>query len=154
MDLWEYRARWVTLAGRRYLMAPLNLKAKRAGAKGRIYTQYYISIPKPLALEILQGRGAPEPGESGVPLTCIAAKAPWHHLLDWTQVPTDDLPPRVEREIRALALDKPEEELVFIPATRRQLEQLGLNPDDPLTLEDVVKAVEMKLTAARSPTHG
>ncbi|MCE4624956.1 MAG: hypothetical protein F7C35_03720 [Desulfurococcales archaeon] len=143
-DLWEYHAKWVTVAGRRYLLMPLTVKAKKAGAKGRTYTQYYISLPKRLALELLGDR-LPQPGSEGVPITVLAAKAPWYHLLDWSTLPTEDLPTRIKKEIRALTLDSPQKPLVLVPARPEQLRELGLDPEKPITLEDLVEKVEEKI---------
>ena len=153
-DLWEYHAKWVTLAGRRYLLMPLTVKAKKAGAKGRSYTQYYISLPKRLARELL-GERLPEPGSEGIPITVLATKSPWHHLLDWSKLPKDDLPERMEKEIKALTLDNPNKPLTLIPADPEKLKQLGLDPEKPLTLEDLEEALRRKVLAelqAQSPS--
>ena len=143
-DLWEYHAKWATIAGRRYLLMPLTVKAKKAGAKGRRYVQYYISLPKRLAIELLGDR-LPQPGSEGVPITVLAAKAPWYHLLDWSTLPYEDLPSRMKKEIKALTLDSPTRPLVLVPADPEELRRLGLDPEEPITLEDVVRAVRERV---------
>ncbi len=147
MDARELHAKPFKIAGRRYTLGYLRLRAKRVKAKGREYAQYYINVPKSLAEALLQGREPPAPGGPGVLLTVLATPSPWFHALDWSQLPLADLPERVRREIEALGLDKLDQETILIPATRDQLEQLGLDPDQPLTLEDVVRAVERRLAA-------
>ena len=143
-DLWEYHAKWAIVAGRRYLLMPLTVKAKRAGAKGRRYVQYYISLPKRLAIELLGDR-LPQPGSEGVPITVLAARAPWYHLLDWSTLPYEDLPNRMKKEIKALTLDSPSRPLALVPADPEELRSLGLNPEEPITLEDIVGALREKI---------
>jgi len=142
------------LAGRRYTLAYLKLRAKRVKAKDREYVQYYINVPKRLAHTILAGRNPPEPGGPGVLLTVLATPSTWFHALDWSQIPLADLPERVRKEIEALGLDKLDQETILIPATRDQVEQLGLDPDQPLTLEDVVEAVRRRLAGASTMGEG
>ncbi len=81
----------------------------------------------------------------------------WYHLIDWRSPESEGVlrraPGRVRREVEALGL-RDGGPVVFIPARPEELERLGLDPGKPLTLEDVVKAVERKLAAARSPTRG
>jgi len=115
LDARDMHAKPYRLAGRRYTLGYLRLRAKRVRAKGREYAQYYI-VPKVLAEALLQGREPPAPGGPGVLLTVLAAPSPWFHALDWSQLPPEDLPERVRGEIQALGLDRLGEETILIPA--------------------------------------
>jgi len=156
-ELREMHAKPYILAGRTYTLAYLNLKAKRVRAKGREYRQYYINLPRQLAEVILEraGREPPEPGSSGVLLTAIVTPSPWYHALDWSSLPMDGLPERVEKEIKALDLHRLDKPLALIPADPDRLRRLGLDPSRPVTLEDLEEAIRHKLLAeldAQSPS--
>ena len=156
-DLREMHAKPYILAGRRYTLAYLRLRAKRVKAKGREYRQYYINLPRQLAEAILEtaGREPPEPGTSGVLLTVIVTPSPWYHALDWSSIPMDGLPERIEKEIKALGLHQLDKPLTLIPADPDKLRQLGLDPEKPVTLEDLEEALRRKLlaeTQAQSPS--
>ncbi len=147
----DMHAKPYKVAGRRYTLAYLRLRAKRVKAKNREYAQYYINVPRSLAEVILGGRNLPEPGGPGVLLTVIAAPSPWFHALDWSQIPLHDLPEHVQGEIRAMGLDRLDEETVFISASREEIEALGLDPDRPLTLRDVIEALKAKSLRIAEP---
>lgn len=153
-DLREMHAKPYILAGRRYTLAYLRLRVKRVKAKGREYRQYYINLPRQLAEAILEsaGREPPEPGTSGVLLTAIVTPSPWYHALDWSSIPMDDLPERIEKEITALGLHQLDKPLALIPADPDKLRQLGLDPEKPITLEDLIEAVRRKVLA-EAPTQ-
>ena len=155
-ELREMHAKPYIIAGRPYTLAYLNLKAKRVKAKGREYRQYYINMPRQLAEAILEraGREPPEPGSTGILLTAIVTPSPWYHALDWSSIPMDDLPEKIEKEIKALGLHQLDKPLTLIPADPEKLRQLGLDPEKPITLEDLVEAVKRRLLAeAQSPTQ-
>ncbi|MCE4624958.1 MAG: hypothetical protein F7C35_03730 [Desulfurococcales archaeon] len=140
----EYHAKPYRLAGRRYRLAYLRMRAKRVRARGKEYVQYYINVPRRLADIILEGRDPLKPGESLL-LTTIATPSPWFHALDWSELPYSDLPDRVRREIEVLGLHEIDKETVLIPARPEQLRELGLDPEQPLTLEDIVRAVREEI---------
>lgn len=80
---------------------------------------------------------------------------PWIHQL----LPLDpedpiyrSLPPEARTEIYYQGLDptrKPRGRTVFIAANEEEVRSLGLDPEKPITLKDVVAAVERKLTATQ-----
>ena len=148
-ELREMHAKPYILAGRRYTLAYLQLRAKRVKAKGKEYRQYYINLPRQLAEAILEtaGREPPEPGTTGVLLTAIVTPSPWYHALDWSSIPMDGLPEKIEKEITALGLHQLDKPLALIPADPDKLRQLGLDPEKPVTLEDLVEAVKRKILA-------
>ncbi len=140
------RAR-VRIAGRSYLLLTLSARPRRVRSKGHTYYQYTLNIPRSILPELLEKAGAGE-GQL-LPLTLILAASPWHHLIDWSQMPPNawkDLPERVRRELEALGLS-PEsgEEKVLISAARTQIEQLGLDPGEPITLDDIIEKVREQL---------
>ena len=140
----DYHAYPVWIVGRLHVRAPLYLRAKRVRARGREYVQYYISVPKPIAYALSHGK-PPEPGGEGLPLTVYATPSPWYHLVDWSLIPMRELPLRIKKEIKALRLDSIGEPLVLIPARPEELKELGLDPRQPLTLEDIVEKVREKI---------
>lgn len=152
-ELVDYHTIPVWIAGRLHARTYLRLRAKRIKARGREYVQYYISVPKPIAVALAQG-SPPEPGEDTL-LTIYAAPSPWYHALDWRDLPMRDLPERIEKEIKALRLHELGKPLVLVPARPEDLQQLGLDPSRPLTLGDLEEAIRRKVLAelqAQSPT--
>ncbi len=153
----EYHVNTVWIAGRPYLLAPLELRVRMVKKRGRGYPYFYIPVPTRIAMALLQ-RTAPsyadqvreEPEEvSGLPLTVIFTKAPWYHGVDMSGL-TEGLSERALKEVKALHLDTPPSErpeLVAVLATRSQIEALGLDPEKPVTLEDLVEAVRRKVLA-------
>ncbi len=142
----EYHTTPVWIAGRLHAKTYLRLRAKRVRAKGREYVQYYISVPKPIAEALAQG-DLPELGGDGLLLTIYSAPSPWFHALNWSTLPMRDLPEGIEKEIKALRLHELGKPLTLIPAKPEDIKQLGLDPEKPITLEDLVEAVRKRVQA-------
>ncbi|MEB3778780.1 MAG: hypothetical protein GSR85_00900 [Desulfurococcales archaeon] len=150
----EYHINLLWMAGRPYILAPLELRVRVVKKRGRGYPYFYIPVPTQIAMALLQ-KTAPDHVDSikekpeevtSLPVTVILTKAPWYHGLDMTGL-TEGLSEKALKEIKALHLDTPpgeRPELVAILATRSQIEQLGLDPEKPITLEDIVEAVMRK----------
>jgi len=142
------------IAGRQYLLLTSSARPRRVRSKGHTYYQYTLNIPRSILPRLLDEAGASE-GQL-LPLTILLTTSPWHHLIDWSQMPMGawtDLPKNIRKELEALGLDPTaREERILISATRSQIQQLGLDPEKPITLNDIVNAVKRKLLAeAQSP---
>jgi len=136
------------IMGREYKLLTLPARPRRVRSKGHTYYQYTINVPRSLLPRLLEEASAEE-GQI-LPLTILVAASPWHHLIDWAQMPPNawnDLPDHVKRELDALGLDPENGERILIPARPEQLRELGLDPEKPITLEDVVEAVKRRLAA-------
>ncbi len=142
--------REVIILGRPYIQATLLLVKTRTRSKGRTYDRYLINIPRELG-EKLNPRG-----ERKVPILAYLAR-PWIHQL----LPLDpkdpiykSLPEEAKTELYYQGLDpqkKPQDRTVFIAAEESEIRMLGLDPDRPLTLSDVVEAIHRKLQEEPSP---
>ncbi len=128
------------------MQAALTLVRTRTRSKGRIYDRYVINVPRELGVR-LNTRG-----ERKVPLLAYLTR-PWIHQL----LPLDpgdpvytSLPREAKVELYYQGLDptaKPRERVVFIAAEEDEVRELGLDPEEPLTLKDIVSAVEERLKA-------
>ena len=139
------------ILGRPYIQATLLLVKTTTRSKGRIYDRYIINVPRELG-ERLNPRG-----ERKVPVLAYITRPGIHQLLPLD--PEDpiyrSLPQEARTELYYQGLDptaKPRGRTVFIAAEEEEVRSLGLDPEKPITLKDVIKAVERKLAAARSPT--
>ena len=136
------------ILGRPYIQATLLLVKTTTRSKGRTYDRYLINVPRDLA-ERLNPRG-----ERKVPVLAYVTR-PWIHQL----LPLDpedpiyrSLPPEARIEIYYQGLDptrNPRGRTVFIAADEEEVRSLGLDPEKPITLKDVVAAVERKLAATQ-----
>ncbi len=136
------------ILGRPYIQATLFLVKTTTRSKGRTYDRYLINVPRDLA-ERLNPRG-----ERKVPVLAYVTR-PWIHQL----LPLDpedpiyrSLPPEARIEIYYQGLDptrNPRGRTVFIAADEEEVRSLGLDPEKPITLKDVVAAVERKLAATQ-----
>ena len=132
-------------------------KARKKLKSGeREYTTHRITIPVEAARRLGLGEGA-------TALIVTLEEAKWYHLLDWSN-------PEVARElwnkltreqqlrVCQAGLAPPElcnnHKPTTILARPEDLQQLGLDPEKPITLEDLVEAVRRRLQAeARPPTR-
>ena len=131
---------------------------KRLKSGEREYTTHRITIP----VKASKSLGL---GERATALIVTLEEAKWYHLLDWSN-------PEVARELwrklskeqqlRVCQADLAPPELcdnhkpITILARPQDLQQLGLDPEKPITLEDLVNAVRRKVLAelqAQSPTQ-
>ncbi len=136
--------REVLILGRPYIQATLLLVKTTTRSKGRVYDRYVVNVPRELG-ERLNPRG-----ERKVPLLAYITR-PWIHQL----LPLDpgdpiytSLPREARVELYYQGLDptaKPRGRVVFIAAEEDEVRSLGLDPEKPLTLKDVIKAVERRL---------
>ena len=136
----------IRIAGREFLLLTTSARPRRVRSKGYTYHQYTLNIPRSLLPRLLEEAGASE-GQV-LPLTIILAASPWHHLIDWKSMPRgawNDLPEKIRKELESLGLDPQGDGRVLIPARPEDLGQLGLDPEKPVTLEDVVEAVKRRL---------
>ena len=122
---------------------------KRLKSGLREYTTHRITIPVEAARSLGLGEGA-------TALIVTLEEARWYHLLDWSN-------PEVARELWGklsreqqlrvcqAGLAPPElcnnHKPITILAKPEDLQQLGLNPEKPLTLEDLVEAVRRRVLA-------
>ena len=142
----EYRE--VLILGRPYIQTTLWLvKTKtRATLKGekRSYERYIINVPRELG-ERLNPRG-----EKKVPILAYLTR-PWIHQL--IRLDPEDpiymgLPAEAKTELYYQGLDpqkKPQGRTIFIAAEEEKIKQLGLDPTKPITLDDILEAIQRKL---------
>lgn len=132
------------ILGRPYLLTVLPLVKTRTQSKGRTYERYVINVPRSLG-EALNPRG-----DRKVFVLAYLTR-PWVHQLLPLE-PEDpvykSLPEEAKTELyyqHRDPLKRPRSRVVFIAAEEHELQELGLNPEKPITLKDVVKAVKEKL---------
>lgn len=157
----EYHLNLLWIAGRPYILAPLELRVRLIKKGARKYPYFYIPVPIGIAMAFLDviapdyiNKLRDHPEElSGLPLTVALTRAPWYHGIDMTGL-TEGLSKRALREVKALHLDTPpadRPELVAILATRKEIEELGLDPEEPITLDDLKRVLEER-TSRRPKT--
>ena len=141
---------WVRLVAK-----PYRMRKKLKTGEEKEYTGYRIILPRRLVEELgLEGEA---------PLVARLEVAEWYHLLDWTVPENKALWRRLPEKARLDLCSKklaPEDlcthtETLTILAKPGDLQQLGLDPSRPLTLEDLVEAIRRKLQAelqAQSPS--
>ena len=133
---------WVRLVAKPYRMA----KRLKSGEE-RVYTGYRVILPRRLAEELgLEGEA---------PLVARLELAEWWHILDWTAPENRHLWRRLPEEARldlcAKKLAPPDlcggREALTVLAEPGELRELGLNPQRPITLEELKKAILEKARA-------
>jgi len=121
-----------------------TLSITKTTVKGRTYKRAHAKIPIELA-ETLAG------GKNKTYVVILVGRASHLHAQYWDA--RDDplwarLDPKLREELEILGnTEWSPSEVTLIPARPEQLRELGLDPDQPLTLEDVVEAVRRRLTA-------
>ena len=141
-------------AGRVYVTVPLLLKPRRIKVKGHEYLQHNIYLPRPVVATLYEaaGRNPEEP----LPVIALLAPAAWFHILKWRGEPIhawQQLPRDVRLELEALGLtpEPTDAETLTVLASRKELQELGLDPSKPVTLEDLRKSLEKKAKPAVAP---
>ncbi|MEB3861183.1 MAG: hypothetical protein GSR84_03060 [Desulfurococcales archaeon] len=136
------------------IVKPYKMKKRLKTGEEREYTIYRINLPKNLAETL-----GLEDGEDLI--LAYIAQAKWYHLFDWSnpEVLREVLPRLTEKERLELCATLAPEKVCegrrphILVASPEELRQLGLDPDRPLTLEDLVEAVKRKVLAeAQSPS--
>ncbi len=138
----EYGVGRVVIAGREYLTLELVMRPKKAGARGKTYLQYVVTIPKPVALKLYEMIG--EEPDTTLTLTTYLSPAPWYTGLLWSKNDKTykRLPPDIKKELTALGINpEDQDETILIIAKKKQLEKLGLDPSKPITLEELEKKI-------------
>ena len=141
----------LVIAGRRYLSVELTVRPKKAGARGKTYLQYVVTIPKPVAEELY--RMADEQLDNPLQLIAILSPAEWYHGLLWNKMENTfrRIPEDIRKELTALGINpEDKDETILVIAKRKQLEQLGLNPDKPVTLEELTKKILEKTSTMKT----
>jgi len=141
-SLKDYGAGRVVIAGREYITVELVMRPKKAGAKGKTYLQYVATIPKPVALKLYEIAG--EKPDTTLTLTTYLSPAPWYTGLLWSKNDKTykRLPPDIKKELTALGINpEDQDQTILVIAKKKQLEKLGLNPDKPITLEELQEKI-------------
>ena len=85
------------------------------------------------------------------PVLIALTKASHLHLMLWDDKEDPllkELPEHATKELEILGLTTwSPRETILIPAIPEELSELGLNPENPITLKDVTEAIKRKLTA-------
>ncbi|MEB3806324.1 MAG: hypothetical protein GSR73_02260 [Desulfurococcales archaeon] len=139
----------VVILGRPYLQVVLPLVKTRTRSRNRVYERYVINVPRWLG-EKLNPRG-----ERKVFVLAYITK-PWIHQL--LPLDPDDpiytrLPEEAKTELYYQGRDptaKPKSRVVYIAAEEEEVKQLGLDPEKPITLRDIVEAVLEKTVKERA----
>ena len=110
--------------------------------RGRRYRRAYAKIPLELAEELARGEGR-------TLVVLLIGRASHLHAQYWDT--RDDplwerLDPKLRMELEILGnTDWSPDEVILIPARPEELRELGLDPEEPITLEDIVRAVREKV---------
>jgi len=136
------------------VVKPYRQRKRLAGGEVRVYTIYRINLPR----EAVQRLGLEEDAEE--PILAFILKPRWFHLFDWEnpEVIEEVLPRLTEKERLELCATLAPEKACngqkphILLARPEELRELGLDPDRPVTLEDVVEAVRRRL--AGTPRSG
>jgi len=149
----EYGVGRVLLAGKEYLSVELVVRPKKAGARGKTYIQYVVTIPKPVALELYRMAGAEK--DEAFNVIALLSPAEWYHGLLWHRMKNvlPRLPEKIKMELSALGINpEDQDETVLVIAKKKQLEELGLDPTKPITLVELLKKIlekKMRTTIAK-----
>lgn len=119
-----------------------TLTISHTTVKGRRYRRAYAKIPLEVAEELARGRGRTH-------VVLLIGGASHLHAQYWDD-PGDPLwgrlDPKLREELEILGNTAwSPGEVVLIPARPEELRELGLDPSEPITLRDVVRAVEERL---------
>jgi len=119
-----------------------TLSISHTTVKGHKYKRAYAKIPLEIARQIAGDKKSTH-------VVVLIGKASHLHAQYWDT--KDDiiwtrLDPKLREELEILGNTEWSPSMVtLIPATREQLEKLGLDPSQPITLQDIVEAIQRKL---------
>ena len=136
----------VIILGRPYIHTLGVVKKQKTTVRGKTYYRYVLTLPRPVLEELISPKDE-------APVLAYVARASHLNLLFWEE--EDDLwvglplEARTELYYQGRAPEKPKSRIVFIAAEEDEIRSLGLNPEKPITLKDVVKAIEEKLATAQ-----
>ncbi len=145
------------LAGRKYVVLEISVKPKKVRVKGREYIQHYINLPKWLAMKLYEM--ANEDPEAELPVVMLVAPAEWYHGILWEEMPErawKTIPEKARKELEALGLSPKSYKPVYIVATEEEVEELGLDPNKPITLGELKKKILEKINtpiAVKTVSH-
>ena len=125
----------------------LQRKRLRSGGEG-IYAIYRIDLPKELAEGVLGLR----PGEEDM-ILAFFTEAKWYHLFNWSdpEVARELLPRLTEMERLGLCATLAPETVCggmrphILVAKPDELKELGLDPEKPITLQDLMEKIEERI---------
>ena len=126
------------LLTRRLRPVVTTLTISHTTVKGHRYRRAYAKIPLELAEEIARGKGRTH-------VVLLIGRASHLHAQYWDT--RDDplwekLDPKLKEELEILGnAEWSPREVILIPARPEQLRELGLDPEQPLTLDDIIRAV-------------
>ena len=124
------------------IIAPVSITTTTV--KGHKYKRAYAKIPLEIAESLTEGK-------KRTYAVLLIGKATHIHAQYWDS--RDDiiwsrLDPLIRQELETLGnTEWSPKEVTLIPVTRSQIEELGLDPEKPITLEDLVEAVRRKVLA-------
>ncbi len=134
------------------VVKPYRARKRLASGEERSYITYRITLPKDFAEKL----GLKDDAEDL--LLALLVKPRWFHLFDWSnpEVVEEVLPRLTEDEKRILCATLAPESVCgrakphILIADPEELRELGLDPDKPLTLEDLLKTLEKKLATTKT----
>ena len=126
-----------------------TLTITRTTVKGHTYKRAYMKVPLDIAAQIAGDKRKAY-------VVALLGRASHLHAQYWDEedILWRGLDYRLRKELEALGNTAwSPREVVLIPATREELERLGLDPSKPIMLEDVVEAVRRGLEQAAKPAR-
>ncbi len=124
-------------------------KKQKTTIRGKTYYRYTLSLPREVLERLLDGKNE-------VPVLVYIARASHLNLLVWDEedILWTRLPEEAKTELyyQGRAPTKPAGRVVFIAAEEEEVRRLGLDPEKPVTLKDVIRAVEKRIAVAQPPT--
>ena len=130
------------LLTRRLRPVVTTLTVSHTTVKGRRYRRAYAKIPLDLAEELARGEGRTH-------VVLLVGRASHLHAQYWDT--RDDplwekLDPKLRMELEILGnAESSPEEVVLIPARPEELRELGLDPEEPITLQDLMEKIREKI---------
>lgn len=138
------------ILGRSYTNTLGIAKRQKTTIRGKTYYRYTLSLPREVLERLLDGKNE-------APVLVYIARASHINLLVWDEedILWTRLPEEAKTELyyQGRAPAKPAGRVVFIAAEEEEVRRLGLDPEKPIALKDVVKAVERRLAEVQPPTR-
>ncbi len=133
------RPHTLILAGKEFVVAYMVARKKPVVVRGKRYISYEMHLPISVARRLIRGN------YDKVPVLGLLTIPDLDLIRDYDGVPEYVLrntDPAVLKKLKVFGvLPGGEEDYVLIAAKREEVEGLGLDPAVPLTLEDVLEAV-------------
>ncbi len=140
------------ILGRPYRLTLARVKRQKTTVRGKEYGRLTVSIPREDLEWILRG-------DKEAYAIAFLARASTINLLNfdttndplWKALPKEA---KIELYYHGLAPQKPKGRIVLIAAEEDEVRSLGLDPDKPITLKDLVEAARSRLATSAPAKDG